>query len=120
MDHIHNEAVLAFLQTHKDNPNVQGFLAKQKRAIEALNREIGTGYKDYLDFKNMLKFFSNPEERDSLTTDAKHYSWNPPIDWDFPELHHLLPLDLRFHLLSKLKNNWKKRLTVTELVEFFS
>ena len=50
MDHIHNEAVLAFLQVHKDNPNVQRFLAKQKQAIEALNEEIGTVYKDYFDY----------------------------------------------------------------------
>ena len=50
MDHIHNEAVLTFLQAHKDNSNVQRLLAKKKRAIEALNREIGTKYKDYLDY----------------------------------------------------------------------
>lgn len=50
MDHIHNETVLAFMQAHNDNPNVQRFLAKQKRAIEALNREIGTAYKDYFDY----------------------------------------------------------------------
>lgn len=50
MDHIHNEVVLAFLQAHKDNPNVQRFLAKQKRAIEALNKEIDTEYKDYFDY----------------------------------------------------------------------
>jgi len=50
MDHIHNEVVPAFLQAHKDNPNVQRFLAKQKRAIEALNKEIGTEYKDYFDY----------------------------------------------------------------------
>ena len=50
MDHIHNEAVLAFLQTHKDNLNVQRFLAKQKPATEALNRELGTQYRDYLDY----------------------------------------------------------------------
>ena len=50
MDHIHNEAVLAFLQVHKDNPNVQRFLAKQKLAIETLNKEIGIEYKDYFDY----------------------------------------------------------------------
>ncbi|MFC1604832.1 hypothetical protein ACFL5F_07375 [Planctomycetota bacterium] len=50
MDHIHNEAVLAFMQMHKDNPNVQRFLAKQKRAIKTLNKEIGTAYKDYFDY----------------------------------------------------------------------
>ena len=50
MDHIHNETVLAFLQAHKTNPNVQRFLAKKKRAMEALNREIGTTYKDYFDY----------------------------------------------------------------------
>ena len=50
MDHIHNETVLAFLQAHKANPNVQRFLAKQKKAVEALNKEIDTGYKDYFDY----------------------------------------------------------------------
>jgi hypothetical protein len=37
---------------------------------------------DYIDFKNQLKFFGNNLERDDLTTDQDHYSWNPPIDWD--------------------------------------
>jgi hypothetical protein len=50
MDHIHNEAVLAFLQAHNDNPNVQRFLAKKKQTIEALNKELGTEYKDYFDY----------------------------------------------------------------------
>ena len=50
MDHIHNEAVLAFMQAHNDNPNVQRFLAKQKLAIEELNKELGTKYQDYLDY----------------------------------------------------------------------
>jgi hypothetical protein len=50
MDHIHNEAVLAFLQAHKGNPNVQRFLVKQKLGIEELNTELGTEYKDYLDY----------------------------------------------------------------------
>ena len=50
MDHIHNEAVLAFMQMHKDNPNVQRLLAKQKRAIEELNKELCTKYQDYLDY----------------------------------------------------------------------
>ena len=50
MDHIHNEAVLAFLQAHKGNPNVKRFLAKQKLAIEALNKELDAEYKDYVDY----------------------------------------------------------------------
>jgi len=50
MDHIHNEAVLAFMQAHNDNPNVQRFLAKQKLGIEELNTELGTEYKGYLDY----------------------------------------------------------------------
>ncbi len=48
MDHIHNEAVLAFLQAYKDHPNVQRFLTRQKRAIEELNTELGTKYRGYL------------------------------------------------------------------------
>ncbi|MHC4328246.1 MAG: hypothetical protein ACYSWW_09025 [Planctomycetota bacterium] len=50
MGHIHNETVLAFLRAHKHNPNVQRFLAKQKLAIEELNKELGTEYKNYLDY----------------------------------------------------------------------
>ena len=45
------------------------------------NQEVQEFY-DYLDFKNILKFFGNDNEIDSITTDSKHYSWNPPIDWD--------------------------------------
>jgi hypothetical protein len=41
-----------------------------------------TGFYDYLDFKNQLKFFGNQDERDDLITSQEHYSWNPPIDWD--------------------------------------
>lgn len=37
---------------------------------------------DYLDFKNQLKFFNNPNENDNKITDQEHYTWNPPIDWD--------------------------------------
>ena len=39
-------------------------------------------FHDYLDFKNIIKFFGNEEERDYLTTNQEHYTWNPPIDWD--------------------------------------
>jgi len=41
-----------------------------------------TSFHDYLDFKNMLKFFGNDQERDDLITSQEHYSWNPPINWD--------------------------------------
>ncbi len=50
MDHIHNEAVLAFLHAYKNNSNVQRFLAKQKQMIEAMNQSLGTEYKDYFDY----------------------------------------------------------------------
>ena len=50
MDHIHNEAVLAFLHAHEDNPNVQRFLVKQKQAMDAMNKSLGTEYKDYFDY----------------------------------------------------------------------
>ena len=50
MDHVHNEVVLAFLQTHTDNPNVQRFLAKQKQKINAINKSLSTDYKDYFDY----------------------------------------------------------------------
>jgi len=50
MEHIHNETVLAFLKAHEDHPNVQRFLEKQKREIEAMNRSLGTDCRDYLDY----------------------------------------------------------------------
>ena len=37
---------------------------------------------DYLDFKNILKYFGNASDRDDKITYQEHYSWNPPIDWD--------------------------------------
>ena len=37
---------------------------------------------DYLDLKNIIKFFGNDLDRDDKTTYQEHYSWNPPIDWD--------------------------------------
>jgi hypothetical protein len=37
---------------------------------------------DYLDLKNMVKFFGNDIDRDDKITYQEHYSWNPPIDWD--------------------------------------
>jgi hypothetical protein len=39
-------------------------------------------FHDYLDFKNIMKFFGNQIERDDLLTENNTYSWNPPIDWD--------------------------------------
>jgi len=50
MAHIHNETVLAFLKAHSENLNIQQFLAEQKRAIQAMNRSLGTRYRDYLDY----------------------------------------------------------------------
>jgi len=37
---------------------------------------------DYIDLKNQIKFFGNNEDNDNKTTEQKHYTWNPPIDWD--------------------------------------
>ncbi len=45
------------------------------------NGKIESFY-DYLDIKNQLKFFGNQEEQDSKVTEQKHYTWDPPIDWD--------------------------------------
>ena len=45
------------------------------------NEQVENFY-DYLDFKNIVRFFGNDEERDDLVTEQEHYSWNPPIDWD--------------------------------------
>ena len=41
-----------------------------------------TNFYDYIDFKNILQFFGNTEERDDVIDRQEHYSWNPPIDWD--------------------------------------
>lgn len=41
---------MAFLKEHEDNPDVKSFLRKQNRAINAMNKELGTDYKDYLDY----------------------------------------------------------------------
>ena len=41
-----------------------------------------TNFHDYLDFKNIIKFFGNEEERDNLITNQEHYTWDPAIDWD--------------------------------------
>ena len=46
------------------------------------NNQVVTKFYDYLDFKNIEKFFANSNERDDKTTFQEHYSWNPPIDWD--------------------------------------
>jgi len=51
-------------------------------AVIYKNQDNIEGFFDYIDFKNQIKFFGNNEERDNLTTAQKHYSWNPPIDWD--------------------------------------
>jgi hypothetical protein len=51
-------------------------------AVVTKNQNKVESFYDYIDFKNQLKFFGNTEERDNLTTDQEHYSWNPPIDWD--------------------------------------
>jgi len=50
MAHIHNETVLAFLKAHRENRSIQRFLAEQKRAIQAMNRSLGTRYRDYLEY----------------------------------------------------------------------
>jgi len=39
-------------------------------------------FHDYLDLKNIVKFFGNDVERDDKTFSQENYSWNPPIDWD--------------------------------------
>jgi hypothetical protein len=43
---------------------------------------VDTKFYDYLDFKNILRFFGNTEEDDNLVTNQEHYSWDPPISWD--------------------------------------
>jgi len=37
---------------------------------------------DYLDQKNIIKFFGNDIDRDDKIFSQEHYTWNPPIDWD--------------------------------------
>lgn len=50
MDHIHNEAVLAFLEAHKDRPGVKRFLARQDEITKAMDKAPGADYEDYLDY----------------------------------------------------------------------
>ena len=50
MDHIHNEAVLVFLNLHKENPNIKRFIKEQQKDINNLNKELNENYKDYLDY----------------------------------------------------------------------
>jgi hypothetical protein len=37
---------------------------------------------DFFDLKNIVNFFGNEQERDDKIFRQKHYSLNPPIDWD--------------------------------------
>ncbi len=48
MNHIHNEAVLAFLTTHEDNPNVKRFIRKQDEVVRAMAKDLGSEYKEYM------------------------------------------------------------------------
>ena len=50
MEHIHNEAVLAFLKAHQNRPGVRRFIAEQDKEVKALNCELGTRYGGYLDY----------------------------------------------------------------------
>lgn len=50
MNHIHNEAVLAFLTAHQDNENVQRFIGKQDEAVREANKELGTSHGGYIDY----------------------------------------------------------------------
>ncbi len=50
MNHIHNEAVLAFLTAHHDDPHVKQFLGKQDQQIKVMNKDLGTKFRDYLDY----------------------------------------------------------------------
>jgi len=49
--------------------------------VQSKDQKIENFY-DYLDLKNILKFFGNDDGRDNQIIDQEHYSWNPPIDWD--------------------------------------
>lgn len=50
MEHLHNAGVATFLRIHKDRPGVQNFLRKEDQAIGALNKALGSDYRDYLDY----------------------------------------------------------------------
>lgn len=50
MNHIHNEAVLAFLMAHQDNENVRRFIRKQDQEVRVMNNEFGTSYGGYIDY----------------------------------------------------------------------
>ena len=51
-----------------------GVVYKKNNSVE--------NFYDYIDFKNQLKFFGNLDNRDDKITSQKHYTWNPPVDWD--------------------------------------
>lgn len=51
-----------------------GVTVKQDNKVE--------NFYDYLDIKNQLRFFGNTAEQDNKITAQKHYTWDPPIDWD--------------------------------------
>ena len=50
MGHIHNETVLAFLELHKEHPNIQKLLAEEDADVAELNEALGTDYEDFLDY----------------------------------------------------------------------
>ena len=65
-----------------DNDNTLRSRYQLEPGVVYTENETITNFYDYLDLKNQLKFFGNNVERDDQTTGQKHYSWNPPIDWD--------------------------------------
>ena len=50
MEHLHNAGVATFLRIHKDRPGVQSVLRKEDQAIGALDKALGTDYRNYLDY----------------------------------------------------------------------
>lgn len=70
------------VDTYLDNDETLRSRYQLEPGIIFKNNNKITDFYDYLDFKNILKFFNNPIERDDKITSQDHYTWNPPIEWD--------------------------------------
>ena len=65
-----------------DNDQTLRSVYQLEPAVVLKNHDKIENFYDYIDFKNQLKFFGNPNERDDKITNQEHYTWNPPVDWD--------------------------------------
>lgn len=50
IEHIHNEALVAFLTAHREHPNIRRFIQKQNEMVRAMDAELGTSYRGYREY----------------------------------------------------------------------